>query len=503
MDTNGDVLLEMRNISKSFPGVKAVDNVTLRVRRGTVHALVGENGAGKSTLMKILAGEHRADEGEISFKGEKVQIRHTVDALKLGIATIYQELNLVSEMSIADNLFLGREPLGKSRLFVNAKEISARAATYLDDVGLTYNRKTKVKHLSVAAQQMVEIAKGIHQGAELIVMDEPTSALSENEIKTLYKLVGELKAKGISFIFISHKMDEVFAIADEVTIMRDGAHVTTQPATELDAGKVVALMVGRELTEMFPKTEAEIGEVVLEATSLTRRGVFENVSFEVRRGEILGIAGLMGAGRTEMARALFGLDPLDSGEIKLEGQRCEIREPSDAIRRGIVYLPEDRKETGLLLDRSVLENISLPNLELFLDRGLLNVRRERSKCGEMAQKLRVKTTGMNVPVKNLSGGNQQKACIAKWLLGSVKVLILDEPTRGIDVGAKSEIHRLISELAAAGLAIVMISSELPEVLGMSDRVLVMKEGTKTGELPRSEATQEQVMTLAALGGLEK
>jgi inositol transport system ATP-binding protein len=488
----------MRNIVKTFPGVKAVDNVTLNVRPATVHALVGENGAGKSTLMKVLAGEHEADAGEIFLNGQKVEIKNTQDAFDIGISTVYQELNLVNEMTIAENMFLGREP--SKSIFIDDKFINQDSKKYLNNVGLSYDPETKLGDLSVAAQQMVEIAKGINRGSKLIVLDEPTSAITEAEVATLFNLVNELKAKGITFIYISHKMDEIFSICDDVTVMRDGTRVVTRPIKGLDKDSLVALMVGRELTNLFPKIEVEIGDEILRVENLTRKGVFSDVSFTVKRGEILGLSGLMGAGRTEVARAIFGLDDVSSGKVYLEGKENEVRRPRDAINSGIAYVPEDRKLLGLCLERPILENICLPNLEMFSKYGILDLRLEREQAEDISRKLKTKTYSLNAAAGTLSGGNQQKVVLSKWLLRDLKVLILDEPTRGIDVGAKSEIHKLMGEFAKNGMAVLMISSELPEILGMSDRILVMSEGRLTGELNREEATQENIMHFATGGG---
>jgi inositol transport system ATP-binding protein len=487
----------MRNIVKTFPGVKAVDDVTLNVRPATVHALVGENGAGKSTLMKVLAGEHQADSGEIIFDGRKVEINSTQDAFDVGISTVYQELNLVPEMTIAENMFLGREPT--KSIFVDDKFINRDSEKYLKDVGLTYSPTTKLGELSVAAQQMVEIAKGINRGSKLIVLDEPTSAITEAEVATLFSLVNELKARGITFIYISHKMDEIFSLCDDVTVMRDGMHVETRAIEGLDKDGLVTLMVGRELTNLFPKISVHIGDEVFRVDNLTKKGVFSNVSFNVKQGEIVGLSGLMGAGRTEVARAIFGLDEINSGKMSLEGEKYSVKRPRDAIDNGIAYVPEDRKLLGLCLERPILENIGLPNLEMFGKYGLLDLGLEKEQAEDISRKLKTKTYSLNVAVGTLSGGNQQKVVLSKWLVRDLKVLILDEPTRGIDVGAKSEIHKLMGELAKGGMAVIMISSELPEILGMSDRILVMSEGKLMGELSREEATQENIMHLATGG----
>ncbi len=496
MAAGGEYLLEMRNIVKTFPGVKAVNNVTLKVRAGTVHALVGENGAGKSTLMKTLAGEYVPDFGEILLNGKKVEIASTKDSLRFGISTVYQELNLVPEMTIAENLFLGSEPKERGGFFVDAKLMCREAARYIAEVGLRHPPETKLRELSVSEQQMIEISKGIHRGSKLIVMDEPTSALSGIEVERLFSLIRDLKSRGITFIYISHKLDEIFRISDEVTVLRDGIWVATRPTSEMTPSKVISYMVGREIQQLFPKSDAKIGEIIFEAKGLKRDGFFADVSFNIRRGEIVGLAGLLGAGRTELARAVIGLDSLDEGEMILEGRPFRARKPFDAIRRGLAYVPEDRKLLGLFLERPIFENITISSLDRFTCWGFLNPRAERRESEAISHKIRTKVSSVDDPVRNLSGGNQQKVLLSRWLIRSLKVLILDEPTRGIDVGAKSEIHGLMSELAGRGMAIIMISSELPEILGMSDRILVMHQGRFKGELSRSEATQEYIMTLA-------
>ena len=497
MSTNKEYLLEMQNITKTFPGVIAVDNVTFKVRPGMVHALIGENGAGKSTLMKVLAGEYIPDNGEIFFDGNKLNIQNTRDALDAGISTVYQELNLVPEMTIAENMYLGREKLNSSKVLIDSSSMNEETELYLREVGLSdYSAKTPLRNLSVSQQQMVEIAKGLNRGSKLIVLDEPTSAITETEVATLFKLIKELKQKGITFIYISHKLNEIFEISDNITVMRDGHWVETRSTAEMTESQLVTLMVGRELTELFPKIETTIGDIAFEAKGITRNGVFEDVSFNVHYGEILGFSGLMGAGRTEVARAIFGLDPLDSGEMTLLGLPYEVKAPFQAIKRGLVYLPEDRKALGLVLERPILENLSLASLEMFTKLGLIDIKYERIECKTAKERYKIKTHSLDVAVKNLSGGNQQKVVIGKWLMRPVKVLIVDEPTRGIDVGAKAEIHRLISEQANNGIAVIMISSELPEVLGMSDRIAVMHEGKLKGILDRKEATQESVMQLS-------
>lgn len=498
---DNEYVLEMKNISKAFPGVQALDKVDLKVRKGTVHVLVGENGAGKSTLMKILCGELQVDEGEIYFKGEKLNQQNTRTALKLGISMIHQELSPVLDMTIAENIFLGREPTYKIKSFVNYKELYARTQELLDKLGLKFNPSSKMRELSVAGMQLIEITKAISRGASLIIMDEPTSAITDTEVAILFHQIRELKAKGVSIIYITHKLDEVFEIADDITVIRDGKWIDTDYVSNYDRNKLITQMVGRTISNIFPKEKAKIGETVLEVKNISRTGVFKDISFKVRKGEILGIAGLVGAGRTEVARVIFGLDELHSGEILMEGEPIRVCSPADAIRKGIAMIPEDRKGVGLVLGRSVRENISLPNLEMFAPGLFINSKEEAQSANRMIQMLRIKVPTMSTKVNSLSGGNQQKVVIAKWLLANVKVLILDEPTRGIDVGSKSEIHKLMSDFAKEGLAIIMISSELPEILGMSDRIVVMQEGRLRGELTREEASQEKIMTLATGGSL--
>jgi inositol transport system ATP-binding protein len=501
-----DYVLEMRDITKSFPGVKALDKVNLKVRAGTVHVLCGENGAGKSTLMKILSGEYRIDSGEIYFKGKRLDHQDTQAALEMGISMIHQELSPVLEMTIAENIFLGREPSpgghhtrSPLNLFVDFQQMYADTQKLLDRLGLKYRPQQKMSELSIAGMQLVEITKALSRGASLIIMDEPTSAISDAEVAMLFNQISDLKAHGVAIIYISHKMDEIFQIADDITIIRDGQYVDSNEASQYDENKLISLMVGRTISSIFPKEEVAIGETVLEVKNITRHGVFNNVSFSVRRGEILGLAGLIGAGRTEVIRSIFGLDPLDEGQICLEGVPLKLAQPADAIRHGIAMVSEDRKAEGLVLCRSVQENISLANLQKFAPGLLLDSKQEREAAQKMQSLLQIKTASLQTTAGNLSGGNQQKIVIAKWLLGDLKVLILDEPTRGVDVGAKSEIHRLMTQFAKQGLAIIMISSELPEILGMSDRVIVMHEGKVTGELSRKDASQESIMTFATGG----
>jgi inositol transport system ATP-binding protein len=497
------VVLDMRNITKAFPGVLALDGMNLKVQEGSVHVLVGENGAGKSTLMKILSGTYKIDAGEIIFKGETLDQQDTASALGRGISMIHQELSPVLDMTIAENIFLGREPTvsatGFMSRFVDFKTMNRETQVLLDRLGLKYTPETRMRDLSIAAMQLIEIVKAISRKASLVIMDEPTSAISDTEVAMLFRQIADLKANNVAVIYITHKMDEIFQIADDITVMRDGQFIAAGPASDYTESKLISQMVGRTISSIFPKEEVEIGEEVLSVRNLTREGVFENVSFTVRAGEIVGLAGLIGAGRTEVARVIFGLDKSDGGEIALNGTVLSHKSPRDAIKNGIAMVSEDRKAEGLVLCRSVGENISLANLKKFAGGLFISETLEENAAQKMIKMLQIKTPDSAMIVENLSGGNQQKIVIAKWLLGDLKLLILDEPTRGIDVGSKSEIHKLMTQFAREGLAIIMISSELPEVLGMSDRVVVMAGGKVAGELNRSEANQESIMRLATGG----
>ena len=493
-----EVILRMQNIRKTFPGVVALDNVNLDVRSGTVHSLMGENGAGKSTLMKCLIGMYTPDEGTVELAGDIVRFKDTKDGLEHGISMIHQELSPVPEMMVAENIWLGREPRGRLGL-LSPSAMLRKTRELFDEWKIDIDPRARMKDLTVSKQQMVEIAKAISYDAKIIIMDEPTSAIPEREVAHLHGMIKRLTDFGVAIIYITHKMDEVFRISDDITVFRDGKHVGSYPAKELDRDKLIKLMVGRELTDLFPKEEAEIGEVVLSVKGLNRGAVVKDVSFELRRGEILGLAGLMGAGRTEVLETIFGIEKADSGEVVLNGKALRIRQPSDAIRAGMALLTEDRKLNGIMGVLSVRDNITAAALPRYSPHGFLHVGEMRKDSEEQREKLRIKTPSLNQLIKNLSGGNQQKALISRWLLTVPDVLMIDEPTRGIDVGAKSEIHRLMSMLAQEGKAIIMVSSELPEVLGMSDRILVMHEGRISGELSREEANQESVMHLATGG----
>ena len=500
MDDN--VILQMEKISKSFPGVKALSDVNLTVHKGTIHALMGENGAGKSTLMKILDGIYAPDSGQITFQGQRVTIDTTHTALKLGISMIHQELSPIPYMMVSENIFLGREPLGRYGL-IDKRKLNADTKALLDRLGIDIKPTSLMKTLSVANTQMVEIAKAISYDASLIIMDEPTSAITEREVDHLFRMIRSLKAKGVTIIYITHKMDEVFRIADDITVLRDGKHVATEPASQTNKGHLITMMVGRELTEMFPKEVAPIGEIVLSVRNLTREGIVADVSFDLRRGEILGIAGLMGAGRTTVIESIFGIHKIDAGEITIKGRKTQINSPADAIKNGLALLTEDRKLTGIMGVLPVRDNMVIASLSNYEKRGLLDGRRIEATYKEEKSRLDIKSPSMYQLIKLLSGGNQQKVLVSRWLLTSPDILILDEPTRGIDVGAKAEIHRLMSKLAQEGKAIIMISSELPEILGMSDRILVMHEGRVGGIFERKEATQESIMQAATGHGLDR
>jgi ribose transport system ATP-binding protein len=492
-------LLRMRGISKRYPGVVALDNVDFEVQAGEVHALVGENGAGKSTLMKILAGAEKADTGEILVNGEPLHLHMPQDAMDRGINIIYQEFNLVPHLSAAENIYLGREPAAAVPGFINFKKLYGDAQSVMDSLGCAVDVRTEVSRLSVAQQQMVEIAKATSRNSEIIAMDEPSATLTDHELQNLFELIRTLKSQGVGIIYISHRLEEIFDICDRVTVLRDGHYVGTLRIEETGRDEIIRMMVGRELKESIPKRPAPRGEPLLEVRGLTRKGVFEDITFTVHRGEVVGIGGLVGAGRTEVARAVFGADRIDAGEIRFMGKAVRPRSPREAIELGIGLVPEDRKSLGLILNMVVRENTTLANLDLLAMLGFVNRKREREVAEKYTHDLRIRTPSIEQEVRNLSGGNQQKVVLAKWLFTDSQLLIFDEPTRGIDVGSKVEIYELMNDLAAKGAGMIMISSELPELLGMSDRILVMHEGRLAGELSREEATQEKVMQLATGG----
>lgn len=491
-----EYLLVMDQITKSFPGVKALNGAGIKVRKGSVHALMGENGAGKSTLMKILAGMQPPDSGKITLKGKDITLANPLDSIRNGISMIHQELTVVKQMTIAENIYLGREPTHGS-FWVNEGSQNEMTAKLLKSLEIPLKPKTRMADLSIAQMQLVEIAKAISFNSEIIIMDEPTSAITEREVGILYKIIRSLTAKGVAIIYISHKLNEIFDIANEVTVMRDGEFVGHKMIEDLTRNDIVSMMVGRELTQMFPKVNVEIGEVVFEVRNLSCAGKFKDVSFKLKRGEILGLSGLMGAGRSEVMECIFGLVPLDAGEIYVKGQKVHIRSPRDAKKQGIAFITEDRKATGLFLVHSIKDNMIAASLDTFKSGLFMNEKRIRRESEKYKTMLRVKTPSIEQKVKNLSGGNQQKVLLAKWLLTDADVIILDEPTRGIDVGAKSEIYTLMGEMVTAGKSVIMISSELPECMGMSDRIVVMHEGRVTGEVNRAQANQELIMQYAA------
>ena len=502
MSEQHEMILRMEGISKAFPGVQALDNVDFEVAAGEVVALVGENGAGKSTLMKILCGAYRKDSGRIFLSGQEVEIESPHHAQELSIAIIYQEFNLTPNQSAAANIFISREPrqrgLGRVLNFVDRRRMEQEAQGHLEMVGARVPATALIRDLSVAEQQMVEVAKALAVNARIIIMDEPTSALGEEEVETLFGIIKTLKEQGIAIIFITHRLEEVLRIADRVVVLRDGHRVGSVPIGEATPEKIIRMMVGRELvTDLFQKMKAEIGEPLLEVRSLTGRDGVKDVSFTLRQGEILGFAGLVGAGRTETVRLLFGADPLESGEVLIEGKPIRIRSPVDAVEAGLSLVPEDRGLQGLILMLPVQENIVLPTLQEHATAGWVSRRGIRETAQEYVGKLNIRTPHLQQKAMYLSGGNQQKVVLAKWLASNPKVLIMDEPTRGIDVGAKAEVHALMNQLTQAGIGIIMISSELPEILGMSDRVLVMSEGRVTAILDREEATQERIMAYAS------
>jgi ribose transport system ATP-binding protein len=496
-------LLSITGLSKQFPGVKALNNVDFTLQAGEVHALMGENGAGKSTLMKIVAGVYARDSGQILFEGRPVEVRSPKEAWHMGIGIIHQELNLMNHLSAAQNIFIGREPMSRFGLFIDEARLNEDAAAIFATMRLTLDPKVLVGKLTIAKQQMVEIAKALSFKSKILIMDEPTAALNNAEIEDLFAIIRRLKADGVGIIYISHKMDEIWRIADRVTVMRDGETIDTLTIAETDVATIIRLMVGRALSDSGrPEPGNGAGETVLEVRGLSRGAVVKDVGFTLKRGEILGFAGLMGAGRTEVARAIFGADPIDGGEIWVRGEKVRIRSPRDAVRLGIGYLSEDRKQFGLAVGMDVEANVVMAGLGAYLRGGfILDRAKSQAVTRDYISRLAIKTPSPAQPVNLLSGGNQQKIVIAKWLARDCDILFFDEPTRGIDVGAKSEIYKLLNALAAQGKAIVMISSELPEILRMSHRILVMCEGRVTGVLGAAEATQEKIMALATRRGL--
>ncbi len=487
-------LLRMKGISKRFPGVQALDDACLEVLPGEVHVLLGENGAGKSTLVKVLCGQYQADAGAITFAGQVIRPTTPLEAERLGLVMIHQEFSLVPGLTVAENIFLGHEPTRTG--LIRTEAMRGRARELLAKLSCAVDPNTRVADLSVAVQQLVEIARALHQHARLLVMDEPTAALSDAESEALFALIRSLAAGGVPVVYISHRMRDIFAIGDRVTVMRDGRTIATREVAGSEVVELVRLMVGRPIAEQIPKRRVPIGDVVLEVEGLVRAGARAPVSLSVRSGEILGVAGLMGSGRTELARAVFGADAAERGVVRVAGKKLAKRGPATSIRAGVSFITEDRKRQGLVLQRSVLENITLTSLDETARVGVLDLRAERARAGEIAARLGIRAASLDQEAASLSGGNQQKVVLARALAARCRVLIFDEPTRGIDVAAKAEIYALIGELVAGGVAVVLITSELPELVGLADRVAVMHEGTLAGVLERGEATQERIMRLA-------
>ena len=487
-------VLELRNITKIFPGVRALDKVQFDLKPGEIHALMGENGAGKSTFIKVITGVHQAEEGEMFLNGEKVRFKNTRDAQKAGIAAIYQHVTAYPHLTVAENIFMGHHK--KKFGMVQWNWMYAEADKYLAELNADFSSRTIMGNLSVAQQQMVEIAKALSMNARILIMDEPTAALTKRESEELYRITRKLRDEGVSIIFISHRFEDMYALATRVTVFRDAKYIGTYDVDGITNADLITAMVGREIKDLFPKPEIQIGEEILRVEGLNRTGFFKDVSFAVHKGEILGLTGLVGARRTEVVQTLFGVEKLASGKIFLEGKEIKIKNPSDAIRQGIGLLPENRQTEGLILDWGIGQNITLPELKSYVKQLFIQEKAERSSSRELAERVDTKAVTIFDKASSLSGGNQQKVVVAKALGSDFKVLILDEPTKGVDVGAKAAIYEIMGELAQQGYAIIMISSEMPEILGMCDRIVVMCEGRVTGELNRQEATQEKILELA-------
>ncbi|WP_167279515.1 sugar ABC transporter ATP-binding protein [Paenibacillus lupini] len=495
-----DVLIQMEDIDKQFPGVQALKDCRFELRRGEVHALVGENGAGKSTLMKVLTGVYQKDTGRILYDGIEVEVPNAKAAQKLGISIIHQELNLAPDLTVAQNIFIGREPRRGLRLFLDEQELKRKVERLFERLNMDLDPNESVANLTVAKQQMVEIAKALSYDAKVLIMDEPTAALSDSEIDDLFIIINQLRSSGVGIVYISHRMDELKRITNRITVMRDGRYIDTVPTADVTNEQIIAMMVGREIYDSTKQNRIEgTSETVLEVKGLSRKGALRDINFKLRKGEIIGFAGLIGAGRTEVARAIFGADPIDAGEITVRGRKVVLRQPFDAVQAGIGYLSEDRKRYGCIVEMDVKTNVAVASLRQYANPfGWVNRARIAKAADQIVDMLKVKTPHIDQEVKFLSGGNQQKVVIGKWLTRDCDILIFDEPTRGIDVGAKSEIYKLLNDLAAKGKSIIMISSELPEILRMSHRIIVMCEGRITGELDREEATQEKIMRYATL-----
>lgn len=499
-EATGKVLLEMKDIGKTFPGVKALEGVNLTVREGQVHALLGENGAGKSTLIKILSGAYTKDEGQIFWEGRPVDIRNPQDAQALGISTIYQEFNLAPHLTVAENIYLGHLP--KNGPLVDWAAAKKGAQEILDSLGVTLSVDSTTANLSVAEQQLVEIAKALNRKTRILIMDEPSAVLGEKDLEKLFEVVRSLQASGIGIIYISHRLKEIFELADQVTVLKDGRYIDTRDVAEVSMDDLVRLMIGRELEDVYPKRKPKPGDMLLEVNNVSRTGVLHNISFNLRAGEIIGFAGITGSGRTELARVIFGADPYHSGDMKLYGEMYKVRSPGDAIRQRVGLVTEDRKRQGLLLKLPVTTNTTISGIKALCRFGIIKLREELELVQSFIKQLSIKTPSASFLVVNMSGGNQQKVVLARWLSLGTRVFIMDEPTRGIDVGSKSEIYQIMADLADQGVGIIMISSELPEVLGMSDRIMVMREGRLVKELSRAEASEETIMLHAVGGGGE-
>ncbi|AFC33368.1 ABC transporter [Paenibacillus mucilaginosus 3016] len=498
-----EFILELRAITKTFPGVKALDRVNFQLRSGEIHALMGENGAGKSTFIKVITGVHRPDEGEIRYNGERVEFKGPNDAKKLGIAAIYQHVTCYPDLSVTENIFMGHEKVHKRTRRINWREMHHEAQRLLERLGADFDAKAMMGSLSVAQQQIVEIAKALSTDAKVIIMDEPTAALTQRESEQLYTIAEALRDSGVAIIFISHRFEDMYRLASRVTVFRDAKYIGSWGVDEITNDALIVAMVGREVTQLFPKKEVRRGEELLRTEGLGRTGYFADISFALHRGEILGLTGLVGAGRTEVCQALFGIEPCDRGQIFVKGSPVAIRDPLQAMQLGIGYLPEDRQKQGLVLDWEIGRNITLPSLGGLSRRGWLDVGREDAVSQTLAEKVSVKARSIHDLVSSLSGGNQQKVVFAKLLTADLDVIILDEPTKGVDVGAKSSIYEIISDLASQGYGILLVSSEMPEVIGMSDRVIVMKEGRITAELQRGQVTQEAILEAAMSGNEAK
>ncbi len=495
-DNNKDPILQVNHVSKRFDMTQALDDVSFDLCPGEIHALVGENGAGKSTLIKIACGVHQPDDGEILFEGRTARIDNPRKAQGLGIATIHQHVNLYPDLSVLENIYMGRQLMRGKLGLLDWQRMEDEAKAVLESMGVPLDLHETVGDLSTANQQMIEIAKALSQKARVLIMDEPTPALSHKEIGILFTIIRRLRDQGVAIIYISHRLDEVFELADRVTVIRDGRHVGTHPIKQVNHQQVISMMIGRSLEQLFPKQDVEIGEPILQVHNLNKGNVLHDVTMTVRSGEILGLTGLVGSGRTELALAIFGIAPPDQGEIEVDGKQASIKNPWNALDLGIAYLPEDRHRQGMVAPMSVKENITLSILKSLSRLGFVSRRREKGLAEEYVEKLAIRTPSIDQRMANLSGGNQQKVVVTKWLASHPRVLILDEPTQGIDVGTKAEIHRLMSELAGQGICIIMISSEIPEILGMSDRILIMRRGSIVGELSRGAATKEKIMAVA-------